>query len=107
MLFELLPIGKLLILWKAYFTEGLGSPCLEYMLCSNAMRLACSKGLHRQAATSWGMTEQEICHRNWTFWGIYCLEKHIACRSGRPSVRNLRILTDGPRLTYNQDNGRQ
>jgi hypothetical protein len=55
------------------------------MLCSNAARLAQSKGLHRQAAKAWNLPESEILHRNWLFWAIYCCEKAIAARSGRPS----------------------
>jgi hypothetical protein len=55
------------------------------MLCSNAARLAQSKGLHRQAAKAWNLLESEILHRNWLFWAIYCCEKAIAARSGRPS----------------------
>lgn len=71
---------------KAYFVDELGSPALEYMLCSNALRLACSKGLHKQPASSWNLTPTEACHRQWIFWATYCLEKSIASRSGRPSV---------------------
>ena len=59
---------------------------LQYMLCSNAMRLACSKGLHRQPARSWNILPREVDHRHWLFWSIYCLEKQICSRSGRPSV---------------------
>ena len=81
-----------LTLGQAYFSDGLGSPCLEYMLCTNALGLACAKGLHRQAVSSWNLTAQESCHRNWLFWAIYCLEKHISCRSGRPSVRLIRLV---------------
>ncbi|KAF2101307.1 hypothetical protein NA57DRAFT_72748 [Rhizodiscina lignyota] len=70
----------------AYYSEGLGKTSLQYMLCSNAMRLACSKGLHRQPARSWNLSLHEVEHRNWMFWSIYCLEKHICSRPGRPSV---------------------
>jgi hypothetical protein len=56
------------------------------MLCANAARLAQSKGLHRQPSKSWRLPESEILQRNWLFWTIYCVEKHIAYRSGRPSV---------------------
>lgn len=71
---------------QAYFVEGLGTPNLEYMLCSDAARLAQAKGLHRQPATSWGLSEMEITHRAWMFWAIYVYEKHVALRAGRPSV---------------------
>ncbi|OJJ68239.1 hypothetical protein ASPBRDRAFT_321459 [Aspergillus brasiliensis CBS 101740] len=71
----------------SYFAEGIGSPSLEYMLCSCAMRLAQSKGLHRGAARDWNVPEPEQQHhRNRIFWAIYLLEKHISYRSGRSSV---------------------
>ncbi|KAH0828549.1 putative fungal specific transcription factor [Fonsecaea pedrosoi] len=83
---SLIGVQALSLMREAYFVDELGSPALEYMLCSNALRLACSKGLHRQAVASWGLTDQEACHRDWIFWAIYCLEKSIASRSGRPSI---------------------
>ncbi|KAL5314332.1 hypothetical protein ACEPPN_018758 [Leptodophora sp. 'Broadleaf-Isolate-01'] len=70
----------------ALYAEGAGSPSLEYMLCSGALRLAQSKGFHRQAGSAWGMSSQEIEQRNWLFWMIYTYEKHIAHRSGRASA---------------------
>ncbi|EXJ69162.1 uncharacterized protein A1O5_08097 [Cladophialophora psammophila CBS 110553] len=79
-------LGLQALTLMAYFVDELGSPALEYMLCSNALRLACSKGLHRQAVSSWNLTPQEACQRDWIFWAIYCLEKSIALRSGRPSI---------------------
>ena len=69
-----------------FYVEGLGSPALEYMLCANAARLAQAKGLHRQPSRSWRLPESEIIQRNWLFWTIYCIEKLIAYRSGRPSA---------------------
>lgn len=71
---------------QAYYAEGLGSPALEYMICSCAARLVQSKELHRQPAKLWNLPESEIIHRNWLFWAIYCCEKAIINRSGRPSV---------------------
>ncbi|KAM5346085.1 hypothetical protein ACJ41O_009090 [Fusarium nematophilum] len=68
-----------------YFTESIGNPCLEYMLSTVALRLACSKGLHRQAVSSWHMSQEEKELRNRIFWAAYCLEKNCAARSGRPS----------------------
>lgn len=70
----------------------MGSPCLEYMLSTIALRLACSKGLHRQAVSSWNISPHEEVHRNRLFWALYCLEKHAASRSGRPSVSNADVL---------------
>ncbi|KAM5383740.1 hypothetical protein ACJZ2D_001729 [Fusarium nematophilum] len=69
-----------------YFTESIGNPCLEYMLSTVALRLACSKGLHRQAVSSWHMSQEEKELRNRIFWAAYCLEKNCAARSGRPSM---------------------
>ena len=59
------------------------------MLCANAARLAQAKGLHRQPSRSWRLPESEVLQRNWLFWTIYCVEKLIAYRSGRPSVSPL------------------
>ncbi|MCJ1299227.1 hypothetical protein MMC08_002019 [Hypocenomyce scalaris] len=69
-----------------FYVEGLGGPALEYMLCANTARLAQAKGLHRQPSKSWKLPEIEIVQRNWLFWTIYCVEKLIAYRSGRPSA---------------------
>jgi hypothetical protein len=62
------------------------------MICSSAVRLAQSKGLHRQAPAVWGLSISEIERRNWLFWAIYVHEKHISYRSGRPSVGYCRTL---------------
>lgn len=56
------------------------------MLLSNAVRLAQSQGLHCQPPTNWKLTEEEVLRRNWLFWVIYAYDKHVAFRSGRPSV---------------------
>lgn len=69
-----------------FYVEGLGNPALEYMLCANAARLAQARGLHRQPSKSWKLPETEILQRNWLFWTVYCVEKLIAYRSGRPSA---------------------
>ncbi|KIW06082.1 uncharacterized protein PV09_03253 [Verruconis gallopava] len=88
----------------AFFTEGLGNPALEYMLISNAVRLAQSKGLHRQPSDAWKMNESEIQRRSWLFWVIYSYDKHIAFRSGRPSaIDDDDISCDMPKL--NVENG--
>lgn len=71
---------------QTFFTEGLGSPALQYMLCSNAARLAQSKGLHRQPAPSWQIDEDQINNQNWLFWAVYYSEKSLALRTSRPSV---------------------
>ena len=71
---------------QTFFSEGLGNPALEYMLCANATRLAQAKGLHRRPAKAWNLSTHDELHHTWLFWAIYCCEKHIAYRSGRPSV---------------------
>ncbi|EXJ68312.1 uncharacterized protein A1O5_08927 [Cladophialophora psammophila CBS 110553] len=68
------------------YTGSIGSPCLEYMMCATAVRLACSKGLHREPPVAWNLSHHEACHRNWVFWAIYCLERQIVSRSGRPPM---------------------
>ncbi|KAH7077568.1 fungal-specific transcription factor domain-containing protein [Paraphoma chrysanthemicola] len=70
----------------AFYTEGLGNPALEYMLISNAARLAQSKGLHRQPLEAWDIQHSDFQNRRWLFWIIYAYDKHIAYRSGRPSA---------------------
>ncbi|UKZ79983.1 hypothetical protein TrVFT333_007747 [Trichoderma virens FT-333] len=68
------------------YAELLGSPSVEYMLCGAAARLAQSKGLHRQPATAWCLPEREKFHRECIFWTIYCYDKGLALRCGRPSM---------------------
>ena len=77
---------------KTFFSEGLGNPALEYMLCANAARLAQGKGLHRRPASTWNLTKQDALHFSWLFWAIYYCDKHIAHRSGRPSVSYMTLL---------------
>ncbi|KAJ9614387.1 hypothetical protein H2200_002523 [Cladophialophora chaetospira] len=66
--------------------EGAGNPALEYTLCANAVRLAQAKGLHRQPASIWGLSQDEILHRNWLWWAIYVHEKQVVHRSVRPTA---------------------
>ncbi|KID91330.1 Transcription factor, fungi, partial [Metarhizium majus ARSEF 297] len=68
----------------AYFTDAISSPILQYMLCSMAVRLAVAKGMHRRPH-SWSFPSIEESLRGFTFWALYCLDKQIASRSGRPS----------------------
>ena len=70
----------------AFFAEALGSPALEYMLMANATRLAQSKGLHLQVSQRSKMLPEEYQDRQWLWWCIYSYDKHLAYRSGRPSV---------------------
>ncbi|KEF53431.1 uncharacterized protein A1O9_10406 [Exophiala aquamarina CBS 119918] len=71
---------------QTFYAEGLGSPALEYYLSGLAVRMAQGKGLHRQPAKSWRLPEAEVLQRNWLWWTIYCLDKQLAFRSGRPSA---------------------
>lgn len=64
----------------------MGTPKLEYMLVSNAFRLAQAKGLASQSAPGAILPETERENRIWLFWLIYVYEKHISFRSRRPSV---------------------
>lgn len=59
------------------------------MLSTIGLRLACGKGMHRRAISSWGITEEDQCYRDRTFWALYCLEKNASHRAGRPSVSAL------------------
>ncbi|EXJ75923.1 uncharacterized protein A1O5_00431 [Cladophialophora psammophila CBS 110553] len=70
----------------AYFAEAVSCRMLQYILVANAYRLACGQGLHVQPAPSWNLPEEEKSLRQCIFWAIYCLDKQIACRSGRPSI---------------------
>ncbi|KIV78617.1 hypothetical protein PV11_06251 [Exophiala sideris] len=69
-----------------FFVQGLGGPVIEFMLSSSTVRLAQSKGLHRQPSKLWQLPESELLQRNCLFWAIYCCEKAIILRSGRPSA---------------------
>ena len=53
------------------------------------MRLGISKGMHRQAATSWGFSDSEKQERNHLFWTIYSLDRYVTSRCGRPHVSRL------------------
>ncbi|KAJ9636115.1 hypothetical protein H2204_005387 [Knufia peltigerae] len=70
----------------AYVIEGISCPILQYMLCANALRLAVTQGLHRHPIQSWNLPEHEVAMRNCTFWALYCLDKDLAWRAGRPST---------------------
>ncbi|KAH7159409.1 fungal-specific transcription factor domain-containing protein [Dactylonectria estremocensis] len=69
------------------FAQGLSSPQrLEYTLCSIASRLAQGIALNRHPSQEWNLSEEENSHRARTFWVIYCLDKTISLRCGRPSA---------------------
>lgn len=69
----------------AYYAEGVGNQSFEYTMCANAVCLAHATGLHRQSSRTLHLSPVEKLHRNWLFWAIYCCEKQVSFRSGRPS----------------------
>lgn len=76
-----------LISWmQAFFVEAIGCPSIDYMLCSSAMRLAVSKGLHRQPAAAWNLSTLAVQSRSFLWWAIYGYERQNASRAGRPLV---------------------
>lgn len=64
----------------------MGNAGLKHSLCANAVHVAQCKGLYRQPDKAWGNSENETLKRNWLWWALYCLEKHLALGSGRPSA---------------------
>ncbi|CZR52478.1 uncharacterized protein PAC_02355 [Phialocephala subalpina] len=76
-----------------FFTEGLGNPTLEYLLCSNALLLAQAKGLHRRSVSP--SNDPQEHHRNWLFWAIYCYATHLSCLWGYAPVINDDTITCG------------
>lgn len=77
---------------QAFYAEALGSPALEYMLVSNATRLAQSKGLHLACPEEINTPAGEALSRKWLWWVLYAYEKHVAYRSGRPSVSSQSLV---------------
>jgi hypothetical protein len=67
---------------------------LEYMLLSNAVRLAQLQNLHLKASTSCGLRDSEITHGYTIWWLIYVYDKYLALRADRPSVRDSTKNTD-------------
>ncbi|KAH7020059.1 fungal-specific transcription factor domain-containing protein, partial [Ilyonectria destructans] len=89
-------MGVQALIAMAMFVEGLGSPCLEYMLCTGASRLAQSQGLHRQPPRDWKLSKSQVSQRNLLFWTIYSYDKHISLRAGRPSAIDDDDITCAP-----------
>lgn len=82
---DLLSVQALAVM--TVFAQGMSSSQrLEYTLCSAAARLAHSLALNRHAPKQWHMSGREQLERQRLFWVIYCLDKSIALRSGRPPV---------------------
>ena len=76
---------------QALFADGSGSPKLEKMLLTCAVQLAEFCGLHLRPQTSDAPFAEEQ-NRRWVFWALYVYDKHLALRSGRPSVCTNRML---------------
>lgn len=87
---------------KSIYAECIGTPSLDYMLCLSAMKLAESKGLHRQPSTAWNLSESAVQSRGNLWWAIYIYERHIAFRSGRAlvcqSTQHILVYTVSPPL---------
>ncbi|KAF2871444.1 fungal-specific transcription factor domain-containing protein [Massariosphaeria phaeospora] len=73
------------LILMACYAEGLANPGFKHFLCSNAVHLAQSQGLHRELDQISATSENAAVERNWLWWAIYSLEKHLALSSGRPS----------------------
>ena len=91
------------LLFMAFFAEALGSRSLEYMLISSASRLAQLKGLHLAVSSQSKLKKEEVRHRQYIWWVLYSYEKHLAWRSGRPSVSYDQMHRDS--VLYLQDIG--
>jgi hypothetical protein len=76
---------ELMVTSKAFFADGLGGAKLEYTLIGCAVRLAYARGIHLHP-TSRSVSFEQSERRSWLFWTLYCFEKHLTMRAGRPSV---------------------
>ena len=74
------------------FVEGIACPQLEYTICSSAARLGQAQGLHKNVFSGVDMDPAAISEQRRIFWLVYCLDKNISLRNGRPSVGN-KVLT--------------
>ncbi|EXA32090.1 hypothetical protein FOVG_16667 [Fusarium oxysporum f. sp. pisi HDV247] len=93
---ELLAVQGLTVM--TVFAQGMSSPQrLEFMLSSAATRMAQSLALHHCPPPQWELSEGEQRERSRLFWTVYCLDKTIALRCGRPAVlRDLDISCPFP-----------
>ena len=81
-------IGVISLMLKTFFVEGIGSPQLEYTICSCAARLAQAQGLHKSVQCGYEIDAGASADQRRVFWQVYCLDKNISLRNGRPSVRD-------------------
>jgi hypothetical protein len=77
---------KLTGLDQAMFAEGFGTPALGSGFISNAATFAQSLGLHKERTDVDAHSSPEALRETWLFWAVYCCDKRIAQRSGRPAV---------------------
>lgn len=77
--------SSLRIRLQSFFAENVLGSSVEYMLCSNAVRLAQSLGLNHEPESCWNMGLSEISQRSRIWWALYCYDKHISMREGRQS----------------------
>ena len=70
------------------FVERIACPQLEYTIFSSAARLGQAQGLHKNVFSGADMDPAAINEQRRTSWLVYCLDKNISLRNGRPSVRN-------------------
>lgn len=73
---------------QSLYAEGIEAPALDYMLVSSALKLAEAKGLHRQPAAAWKLSDKAVQIRSSIWWFLYTFDRLIAFRSGRPLVSN-------------------
>ena len=69
------------------YVEGIAGPQLEYSICSSAARLAQAQGLHKNVQSIVDVDPAARDDQRRIFWLVYCLDKNISLRNGRPSVR--------------------
>ncbi|KAH7137415.1 fungal-specific transcription factor domain-containing protein [Dactylonectria estremocensis] len=74
------------LLLMGFYAEALGIPRLEYILVSEAVRLAQSRELHLENSDRANTRPEEALSRQCLWWALYTYEKHLACRSSRPSA---------------------
>lgn len=71
---------------QSFYTDNLLCSSVEYMLCSNAVRLAQALGLnHEQAPPITPGQSTQDAQRKRIWWALYCYDKLISMRLGRQS----------------------
>lgn len=60
------------------------SSALQYTICGHAVVAAISIGLHRTNSSGLGV-QSDAMYLSWLWWTVYCLDKQISFRLGKPS----------------------